>query len=251
MKSRISDKSRLRRGRGEGSFENYTPFLFVTDFSSRGMRWKIPGVKIDRWHHLLSLGELRTFYMLESSPHVTDIREQFPLLPLQETQEIARELNIRHPQYGGIPTIMTTDFLVSMDDRKEAVSFKLESDLSIRNLQKRQIEMIYWKRRDASFRPVTEKDISIVAAKNWERIRMYDERPLVSVSDKEFISFLKEGKNLYGGVMSEIRHLSKLLKVSVADLHHLYLYLIFKGKIQIDYKEGEAIQLTLNQLRYG
>lgn len=53
------------------------------------------------------------FCLTEYSDLVVDVREQFPLLPLEETIVIAEELGIKHPTDPkiGEPIVMTTDFL--------------------------------------------------------------------------------------------------------------------------------------------
>ncbi len=50
-----------------------------------------------------------------------DIREQFPLLPIEETIIIAEELGIKHPTdpNTGEPVVMTTDFLVTVSKNQQ------------------------------------------------------------------------------------------------------------------------------------
>lgn len=45
---------------------------------------------------------------------MVDIREQFPLLPLRRTEEIAKQLGIKHAHLDGVPVVMTTDFLITL-----------------------------------------------------------------------------------------------------------------------------------------
>ena len=52
---------------------------------------RIKGWKSGRVHHLLSLLELRWFYVLDWNLEVIDVREQYPLLPLEETLAIAAD----------------------------------------------------------------------------------------------------------------------------------------------------------------
>ena len=52
--------------------------------------------KTSRQHEFLSDLERNYFYLTEHSDFVFDIREQFPLLPLEETIVIADELGIKH-----------------------------------------------------------------------------------------------------------------------------------------------------------
>lgn len=53
--------------------------------------------------------------MLEITDDVIDIREQYPLLPLKDTLEIANELGIEQPKHPQTkePIVMTTDFLIT------------------------------------------------------------------------------------------------------------------------------------------
>nr|WP_238602194.1 TnsA endonuclease N-terminal domain-containing protein [Lysinibacillus parviboronicapiens] len=57
------------------------------------------------------------FYLTEYSDFfVVDIREQYPLLPLEETIVIADELGLKHPTDPKTiePDVMTTDFLLTV-----------------------------------------------------------------------------------------------------------------------------------------
>lgn len=45
------------------------------------------------------------------APHISDIREQFPL-KRDETQEIAKTNGLRHPSIRGVDQVMSSDFLV-------------------------------------------------------------------------------------------------------------------------------------------
>src|SRR3546814_5272440 len=95
-----------------------------------GRSWKIQGVKIDRIHHLLSDLERAYFLLCEFSEDVVDIREQYPLLPVESTQAIARAIGVRYPKYKttSVPMVMTTDFLLS---RSEEHTSELQSLMRI------------------------------------------------------------------------------------------------------------------------
>ena len=86
-----------KEGRGQGEGSDYKPWLYIHDVASKGLVTRIQGWKHQREHHLLSNGEFAYFYQLEWSEQVVDIREQFPLWPIEETQEIAGRLGIKHP----------------------------------------------------------------------------------------------------------------------------------------------------------
>lgn len=63
--------------------------------------------------------ERNYFYYLDFADNVVDIREQFPLLPINETIIIAKELGIEHPRdpVTKEPIVMTTDFLITFKEQ--------------------------------------------------------------------------------------------------------------------------------------
>lgn len=102
----------IKEGRGSGVGIDYKPWLKIQDVSSLGRSTRLKGIKTNRQHEFLSDLERNYFYLTEYSDEVIDIREQFPLLPLEETIVIADELGIKHPTdlKTGKPIVMTTDF---------------------------------------------------------------------------------------------------------------------------------------------
>ena len=101
------------------------------------------------------------------------IREQFPLLPIEETLAIADQCGIKHPRVPGTnePVVMTTDFLVDVGYKGSTIerartiepAKELSSD---RVLEKFEIERRYWLRRKVDWAIVTERDIPQVLVKN-------------------------------------------------------------------------------------
>jgi hypothetical protein len=97
--------------------------------------------------------ERNYFYILEYSDNVIDIREQYPLLPIEDTISIANELGIsypRHPEIGE-DIIMTTDFLITVSTeggvKEVARTIKSKDDLlDKRILEKFEIERVFWKK---------------------------------------------------------------------------------------------------------
>lgn len=79
--------------------------------SSKGRSTRLKGIKTNRQQEFLSDLERNQFYLTECSDYVVDIREQFPLLPLEETIIIADELGLKHPTdpKTNEPVVMTTD----------------------------------------------------------------------------------------------------------------------------------------------
>ena len=117
--------------------------------------------------------ELQFFYILDWSPLVTDIREHFPLLPLEDTLQIAGEFGIKHPADPRTkqPRVMTTDFLVTVlrgsQSRNVARSIVYAKRLgNRRTIEKLEIECEYWRERGTEWAIVTELDIPMVIAKN-------------------------------------------------------------------------------------
>jgi hypothetical protein len=143
------------------------------------------GWKTGRVHHVLSKLEKKYFYILEWSKIVVDIREQYPLLPLDDTLALAKHYAFDHPAVPNKedpktldPVVMTTDFLITLmrDDKRieQARTVKYVADLqSPIVLQKLEIERRYWEARQINWGIVTEHDIPHVLADNVELLYPY------------------------------------------------------------------------------
>ncbi len=91
---------------------------------------------------------------------------------MEETQRIAAELGFKHPAPpGGDYMIMTSDFLIVLDDRRWVVrTIKEASELGDeRVLQKLEIERVYWLERGVDWGIVIAGDIplDLVANIQW------------------------------------------------------------------------------------
>jgi hypothetical protein len=173
-------EKRLKEGRGQGRGADYKPWLLIQDVPSQGLATRIKGWKTKRVHHFLSNLELSYFYVLEWSPVVFDIREQYPLLPLEETFAIAEQCGIRHPTDPKTkePIVMTTDFFItlprSIEVIEQARTLKTAKDLqSERTLEKLEIERRYWQNRDIDWGIVTEQEIPQALAKNVDWLHAF------------------------------------------------------------------------------
>jgi hypothetical protein len=120
------------------------------------------------------------FYILEFSDIVMDIREQFPLLPIDETILIAKELGIEHPKDPKTKEliVMTTDFLVTSKRNNNTVDFartiKSYDDLmDSRIIEKFEIERRYWEKRGIDWAIVSEQEINKTVAKNISYVHNY------------------------------------------------------------------------------
>ena len=148
----------LRRG------SCYEPFITVRDVASQGWRYQLKSWTCERLHHFLSKNEYRLFLLLDVNPRVTDIREQYPLLPVEETHRIAAALGVKHSK-NGKEVVYTTDAVVTIDGRDIALYFKNTKDLlNSRTIEKLVVERSYWNARNVPFYVVTERDLDIQMA---------------------------------------------------------------------------------------
>jgi hypothetical protein len=160
---------KIKQGYGQGEGANYIPWIKVHQISSKGRSSRVLGWKTGRVHHLLSDLETKYFYVLDWSLITQDIREQYPLLPIEETIQIAEELGIKHPSEieTGTPNVMTTDFLITISGGLRARTTKYTQDLeSYRTIEKFEIERVYWHRRGVDWGIVTEREITDTLVEN-------------------------------------------------------------------------------------
>lgn len=157
---------RIQEGYGQGEGKDYKPFLVVGDFPSRGQCNRVLGVTTGREHHFFSKLEYNYFNLLDWRDDIVDIREQVPLFPVSETENIARSLGYSHPHDNRLPNnaVMTTDFLYSVKRNGEitlhARSVKYLADaVKPRTLEKLTIERAYWNIRSIDFDVITEQSI--------------------------------------------------------------------------------------------
>lgn len=171
MATRFDEKTiqkRLAEGRGKGEYGSYKPWLDVRDVSSSKSRSnRALGWKTGRAHQLLSDNEYKYFLYLEWADNVLDIREQFPL-DREDTVRIAKETGIKHPFMHETYQILSTDFLILLEDgRFIARTFKEAKDLeNKRNLEKFSIEQLYWQEKDIDWGIVTNNELDDVFIRN-------------------------------------------------------------------------------------
>lgn len=164
----------IKQGRGQKEGKNYKPWFLAQDVPSIGRDGQREGWKTGRDHHLLSDLESDYFYLLEWSSTVTDIREQFPLLPIEETVSIAEGLGIKHPNDNKTKEIvvMTTDFVINVGSKEIVRTLKYAGDLEdARTIEKLEIEREYWQRRNIDWGIVTDKEIPKILCENVKWVR--------------------------------------------------------------------------------
>lgn len=218
----------IRAGYGQGEGDGFKPFVYVRDVPSEGTSSMVRSRITGRTHHYLSSGEFSVHLLAEYSRTIVDIREQYALLPWEETQEIAAKLGIKHPviPFTKTPSVLTTDLLLSFKEpdgvRLVAISFKLEKDLTRRTLEKLLLERAYWNRRGITWQLVTDKNLPSIRAGNLrffeDSIRNQDalrsgidpeafsrQFELVWKPDRPFIDILWEASNTFN-VDSNVGH---------------------------------------------
>ncbi|MBX7224341.1 MAG: TnsA endonuclease N-terminal domain-containing protein [Blastocatellia bacterium] len=187
----------LRDSNSHGRLAAYHPWHRVQDVPSQGLSSRLKGWKTGRVHHFLSELERKYFLVLEWSPLVIDIREQFPLLPLDETLAIAEACGFKHPTAPGTANfhVLTSDFVItvqSQGDLLEVVrSTKYAADLqSERTLEKLEIERRYWAQRRIDWGIVTEREIPETLVHNVEWVHPwhdFNELPVLVQTNLERI----------------------------------------------------------------
>jgi hypothetical protein len=146
------------------------------------------GWKTQRVQHFLSDFELKHFYQWEWSDGVSDIREQFPLLPISETLEIACGLDIRHPKppRHRLPCVLTTDIVLTRDGQTLAYSIKPSTELENTRVQEKlQIEHSYWANRGIKWKVATERELHPTLVANIQFLHQARERANINVTETE------------------------------------------------------------------
>lgn len=159
MKSKTLDSTRYREKRCQGTLSDYIPWFLIHEVSSRGVSWRIHGIKTGRIHHLLSTLEKHVLLYFDSMTSATNIREQYAL-NLNVTKSIAAEKGIKHPGEGSEFYTMTTDFLVDFGNRQIAIAVKPLKHLNKRTIQKFEVERSYWEKLGIEWLLLTEDEIS-------------------------------------------------------------------------------------------
>ncbi|MGN2338999.1 TnsA endonuclease N-terminal domain-containing protein [Clostridium cagae] len=239
----------IKEGRGTGIGKEYIPWIRIQDVASLGRVTRVKGIITGRQHELLSDMERNFFYILEFSNDVIDIREQYPLLPIEDTMDIAMELGVTHPKdpKTNEPIVMTTDFLITRNNNGKYVevarTIKSKDDLlNKRILEKFEIERLYWKRKEIDWGIVTENEINKIIAHNISFVQGYKDIAMVDCFKNienfelkdliyEFIRRIIEDKRSVRAICYEFDDDMALLKGCGLSI---YKYLIINKIIEID-----------------
>lgn len=188
-----------KEGRGQGTGENYKPWITIQDFPSSGLVTRSKGWKTKRIHHFLSKLERDYFYVLEWNHSVVDIREQYPLTR-EDTLFIAENKGLKHPTdpKSQIPIVMTTDFLITLSNsegithvaRTIKPSKELENE---RTIEKFEIERSYWEQRGIDWGIITEKEMpkNMIENVEWLHSSYFEIEDLPSSTLQTYIQQMK------------------------------------------------------------
>lgn len=249
----------IAKGYGAGEGENYLPWLRIQDVSSRGRSRKVQGTKVNRIHHLLSDFEFWYLLLLEFSEEVVDIREQFPLFPTAEAQQIAASLGIIYPRYPSttVPFVMTTDFVVTLVDnagirRTAARTLKYEDEFASskelqRRLEKFELEKAIWASKgEDNWKIVTPDMIGPVAVSNlqWLRKGAKLERHLTHPDlHRNFLSHVDYFYSPERTLSAVIRAAATAIRLPYADGVLVFKYLVWQKAIRVNIRK-DYLKLT-------
>lgn len=238
----------VANGFGEGAGVSYVPWLRVQDVPSRGRSHKIQGVKVDRIHHFLSDLERSYFLVCEFSEDVVDIREQYPLFPVERAQAIATAIGVRYPRYPKttLPYVMTTDFLLTLREpdgsfKSVARTVKYRSDLvgkgSKRTFEKLDVEKRFWNSQGVDWTIITDEFFTPDLIKNLGLLRKYSKlhRDLMKVSlHIEFIECLENSREYPWTLATCLRKIANHLSISYIDAQGIFFHLIWTKTLKVD-----------------
>lgn len=247
-------------GYGSGEGESYKPWLRVQDVPSRGRSRKVLGTKVNRIHQVFSDLEYRYLTVLEFSERVVDIREQYPLFPTEEAQQIAARLGIAYPRYPAtaVPYVMTTDFLVTCVDatgqkytaaRTLKYSDELTTDKNLqRRLEKFELEQALWASKGVTnWGIVTENMLGRALTRNLEWLRqggVPQQRHLAQPDiQRLFLDHLAFFVSASRTLASVIRTVANAIRLPYTDAVMLFKHLVWQKAIVFDIQAVE-IQLS-------
>jgi len=257
----------IKEGRGSGEGKNYKPWILIQDVPSIGRSSRIKGITTQRQHDFLSDLERNYFYYLDFSDNVIDIREQFPLLPIEETIMIAEELGIEHPKHPETkePIVMTTDFLITLINEKgekilKARTLKYKDELfKKRVLEKFEIERNYFMRNNIDWGIVTENEIdknissTIADLYNYQYINEIegfldlDKDAFIDIK-YYFINKLVDYSGTLRSLCTEFDHNMQLISGSgIALFKHLLIIKELKMNLQNGINFNSHVNVSINE----
>lgn len=246
----------------------YVPLLNVRSVPTIGKANRIMGWKTGRIHHFLSKLEYAAFYHFDWADEVIDIKEQYPLLPMEILQNIAAEAGIDYPSFAGEPIIMTTDFLVTVKRNDKIIHYartvKLSTDLTDSKINERllakfEIEKRFFKSKNIDWAILTEKDFSDVFVNNINILHSNKiintqttlEKQYIFAMYKYIIENIEKATSKDIPIAYTLTQLSKDLNTNLSDINIIFLKAIASKIIVFDiYNVPLDINiLTINDIK--
>jgi hypothetical protein len=225
-------KRALKGNYGVGEGADYTPWLRIQDANSRTGKTLVHGMKTNRSHHLMSALETEFFYIADFSDSVIDIREQFPLFPLNLSQKIAQTFDISHPIHpiSKQPLILTTTFLLTTINNNQinysAISVLPKTSVNnVKTLEKLDIERIWWNELGVPFKSFTGNKFTKCQSRNIAWVTSPMRSGVVKFTEDQVETAIS------------LLHVSRYLKKEICEM--------FIHEIGIDHDEALSLLLTL------
>jgi hypothetical protein len=242
-----SYETMIREGYGQGIRSFYKAWG-THRFSSRGVVSRVPwGIKNARVHLFFSEMEYCVFNIFDFDEEdlIIDIRENYPILPVEDTLLVAASINVPHPKdkKTGKPYVRSVDFIITYKDGSEVVyQVKQSDDLKKRTIEKFEIERRYFERKGIQFEVITEKEFSKIKAKNIADLKRHynlDEYPPFNeMSEDQRISLIGE---LYSQVIDSKEKLFEVtnrfdekLELPIGTGMAIFRHLVIRKIIKID-----------------
>ena len=178
---------------------SYEPFVDVFESRSLGEMNVVPGRLTGRDHHYSERKrEYRYHYVLELIPNVVDIREHYPIIPIELTLDIAKQLKLAHPTHNGQPIELTFDTLLTIRHSNGELTYVARSIRDLADLAKPKVQSRLALQyaaatsRNIPWKLVTDVECSdaIATRARW-LFSVYVDNPDYSCSEATTTAFLK------------------------------------------------------------
>jgi hypothetical protein len=248
----------------EKNHSEYVPFLNVRSVPTKGKSNRIMGWKTGREHHFLSKLEYAAFYHFDYSDEVLDIKEQYPLFPIEFLQNIAIEAGIEYPKFNNKPIVMTTDFFITAKRNNKFIYYartvKLSSDLSDeRIIEKFEIERRFFNSKGIDWGIITEKELSNVFTNNMDILHSnmltsnkspLETQYLVTIY-KQLAEYIEKTTYKNMPIAYSLTRLSKDLNITFSNINRIFFKAIADKLLVLDIynKPLDITTLTISDVK--
>lgn len=253
----------IKEGRGQGTGKDYKPFWTISDFPTKGRASRLLGWKTGRIHNFFSDIEKNLFLLLDWDEHnfITDIREHYPLLNIEEVINNSNEIRLDKftDKNSGFPYVITTTFFITKKDSigresNVAISVKgsteLNRDISIERLE---IERRFWSACNIQWSILTDKEIPKTKCKNISWVHS-------SLRDCEEFGISKEERTYYKQLLKErlinnrqeirtiIRSLEMEFDIEEGRGLYIFKYLLASKEIKVDMDKEIMLDMSPKEI---